>query len=138
MRRSSDEQHGTPDSRRGQVEPLAAIAAVLAIAAALTLYAGVVTDLFGESDSRETPDLILDRSVEAVADVGVIDPSRLDRIHETLPDGWRANVTIRGTDHWFASGPQPPANARKAKKRISVRLGPGRVVPGQFRVAVWR
>jgi hypothetical protein len=140
MQRSS----GDPPSARqrgaarGQVEPLAAIAAVLAIAAALALYAGVVTDLFGESESRETPKLILERSVEMATEVGVVEPNRLDRIHEALPDGWNATVTIRGTEYRFREGPAPPAIATETTQRVSVRLEPGRIAPGQFRVAVWR
>jgi len=129
MRRSSD---------RGQVEPLAALAAVLAVSAALVVYVGALDDAMpGESDSK-TPRTIHDRVQRHVTSAGVVDPDRLAGALETVPDGWTANVTVAGGGMQWHRGPDPPDEAERVRSRVSVAIGPGRVEPGQLRVVVWR
>ena len=139
MRRSSDEQcaHERSTTGRGQVEPLAALAAVFAVCAALTLYAGVLDGAMpGESD-RETATLAADRAVDRTSRAGIVRPARLDSATAAAPNGWQLNVTLTsGGEHW-QYGPDPPATAANATRRVSVRHGPGTVRPGRFRVVTW-
>lgn len=129
MRRSSD---------RGQVEPLAVLAAVFAVSAGLALYAGTLDDAIPSQPESETPELVLDAVHRSLESTGVTDPGRLDRATEAVPDGWHANVTLAAGGEQYQRGPTPPEAADRATRRVSVRVAPHRVSPGQLRVVVWR
>jgi hypothetical protein len=126
----------SPD--RAQVEPLAALAAVLAVSAGLTIYAGVLDDTVPTAPESETPAAILDGVHRSLTVAGVSSPSRLDEAMATVPDGWHANVTLTAGGQQWQDGPAPPASAQRERRRVSVRLRPQRVEPGQIRVVVWR
>lgn len=122
---------------RGQVEPLAALAAVFAVCAGLVLYAGAVEDaLPGESD-RDTVEITTDRAVEATSEAGIVRPARLDRATKANPEGWKLNVTLTSEGKRWQYGPRPPATGTEATRRVSVYHEPGTVRPGQFRVVTW-
>lgn len=125
-------------SDRGQVEPLAALAAVLAVVAGLTIYAGTLDDRVPESPDRETASTTLDTVRRALQTAGVVDPDRFDRALATVPDGWRANVSLDASGRQWSRGPVPPETADSATVRVSVRLEPAEIRPGRLRVAVWR
>ncbi len=125
-------------SDRGQAEPLAALAAVLAVSAGLTMYAGVLDDATPDRPESETPDAVLDGVHRSLALAGVTAPDRLDTVHGAVPDGWHANVTLTAADNQYQRGPTPPASAQRETRRVSVRIAPQRVEAGQLRVAVWR
>ena len=127
-----------PSSDSGQVEPLAALAAVLAVAAGLVVYAGVLDDSIPGQPNTETPAAILDSVHRSLQTAGVTNPGRLDAAMATVPDGWHANVTVvAGSQRWYR-GPNPPDDATRETRRVSVRLLPTRIEPGQLRVVVWR
>lgn len=129
MQRSSD---------KGQVEPLAALAALLAVSAALVVYVGALDDAIPGEPESETPQTVHDRIQRNISSAGVVHPGRLDAALGTVPDGWSANVTlVTGTNRW-TSGPDPPGDADRVRSRVSVTLGPDRIQPGQFRVVVWQ
>lgn len=122
--------------RRGTIEPLAALAAVFAVCAAIGLYAvalgGVVT----------TPDRnVAEPTLTAVHDElnrgGVAYPARLSRVHRATPRGHRLNVTLVAGGEQWAFGPTAPSPASTADRPVSVRLGPGRIKPGRLVVEVW-
>ncbi|MEF8871852.1 MAG: hypothetical protein V5A41_09505 [Haloarculaceae archaeon] len=129
MRRSSD---------RGQVEPLAALAAVLAVSAGLVVYAETLDDTVPGQPDDETPTAILDSVHRSLQTTGVSTPSRLDTAMATVPEGWQVNVTLTADSERWQRGPSPPESADRVTRRVSVRLAPQRIEPGQLRVVVWR
>lgn len=127
MRRSS--------ARRGQVEPIPALAAVLVIGTALSAYAvafGAAPFLDHERD-RARP--ALGQATAALRVEGVVRPGRVSRAAAGLPAP--ANVTVRAGGRAWHAGPTPPANASAASRPVPVQVAPGRVLPGRVRVEVW-
>jgi len=125
-------------SGRGQVEPLAALAAVLAVGVGLGLYAGV-SGINGGTDREHTrADVVLEEALAASPSAVVVVPGALPRPAALVPPGWRANLTLRTTAGHRAAGPPRPLDADTATRLVPVRLAPGRVRPGRLRVAVWR
>lgn len=129
MRRSS--------ARRGQTEPLAALVAVVVVATALSLYAGVFQESVPGSPDRNIAQDAADRAERAATVGGVVASSRLPRAAESGPDGYHLNVTLVAAAGTESVGPPAPATADVASRRVSVRLGPGRVVPGRLEVRAW-
>lgn len=130
-------------SGRAGTEPLAALVAVAAVCAAVTLYAGVLPVSPSTDERAAAAERLLDRVYGRTAETGVVHPGRLER---ALPGQgrwqgkWRVNVSVeRGTVTW-QRGPAPPADAGSVatvSRRVSVRLPLGRVRPGRLRVVVW-
>ncbi|MFC6988060.1 hypothetical protein ACFQJD_03745 [Haloplanus sp. GCM10025708] len=123
-------------ARRAQVEPTAALAAVLVVCAGVGLYADVLHGAMPESD-REIAPPTLARVYDTVAPDGVVAPSRLADGHDAGPAGYRRNLSVRAGGEQWGVGPTPPPTAEGASRLVSVRLGPARVVPGRLRVEVW-
>jgi hypothetical protein len=125
-------------SGRGQVEPLAALAAVFAVSVGLAMYAGVLDDAIPTQPESETPQAVLDTVHRSLSSAGVSTPTRLDRAMGTVPNGWHANVTLTAGGQQWQRGQTPPSDATRETRRVSVRLAPHRIEPGQLRVVVWR
>lgn len=123
---------------RGQVEPLAAIVAVFAIGAALAVYAGALDEAIGDGPERETPEILLDRTVENATRAGIVDPTRIEGTPRTAPEGLHVNVTLRSDGSVRTAGPTPPPEADGASRRVPVQVGPGTVRPGRIRIEIWR
>jgi hypothetical protein len=122
---------------RGQVEPLAALAAVFAFGAALALYAAALPASTPADADRDVAPPVLDRVTDRVLYNGVVDPENVTSGITARPEGYQLRVTlIAGNDTWRA-GPTPPPTADAATRRVSVRRWPGRVDPGRLRVEVW-
>lgn len=122
-------------SARGYVEPIAAIAAVFAVAAGLTIYAGGLGDALEDSD-RPVAETVLEEVQSGADDRGVLEPAALARAE--TPAGWHANVTLATRAGRFTRGPTPPADAERASTGLAVRLGPGTIRPGRLTVEAWR
>jgi hypothetical protein len=133
MRRSSD---------RGQLEPTAALAAVLAVCVGLSIYAGVVDDVASGDRSSTGPDATARQAADAVADAarssGALVPDRLAGALAAGPAGYRVNATLRTAEKRWTAGPTPPARARSARIRVTARVGPADVDPATLGVEVWR
>ena len=125
-------------SVRGQVEPLAALAAVLAVSAGFVVYADTLDDAVPGQPDDETPTAILDSVHRSLQTTGVSAPGRLDMAMATVPGEWKANVTLAAGSERWRRGPSPPESADRVTRRVSVRLAPQRIEPGQLRVVVWR
>lgn len=138
----SDSRNAAAD--RAAVEPLAALVAVLAVGAALGLYA---VALDGAAVDRERPSAepVLDR-VERTATVGgVVDP---DRLRDVEKFRYPTTVTVRtdGAAWRIESGDDAPRRAATggdgatavAERPVTVRVGPGQNVRGTLRVVVRR
>lgn len=125
-------------SGRGQVEPLAALAAVLAVTAGLVIYAGALEDRIPGGPDRRIAETTLERVERALQTTGVADPDRLDAAMTRFPDGWHGNLTLRANGTRWSRGPAPPTDAQRATGRVSVGVAPTRLCPGQLRVVVWR
>lgn len=123
-------------ARRGQIEPLAAIAAVFAVVVALSMYAGALDDALTDSDRRDVSRSTVESVASELERHGVVDPARLDAL-SSGPDGYRLNVTLLADDRQWAVGPTPPETAQQATERVSVRLRPTTVRPGRLLVRVW-
>lgn len=119
---------------RGYVEPLAALAAVFALAVGVTLYAGTLAETSPTPD-RERATAMLDAVAGNAEVLGLLNPADIE-IPDT-PAGWSVNLTLEaGSSRWTRGGPPSPT-ADRASRRVSVRTGPGIVEPGRLRVAVW-
>ena len=123
--------------RRGQVEPLAALAALFAVCVGLSAYALVIADA-GRPTDRDLAGPALATVDDAVSVSGVVRPARLDRALDARPSGTRLNVTLTTDSRTWNAGPPPAVHGDRATRRVSVRLGPGRVRVGRLRVVVWR
>ena len=127
-------------SARGQVEPVAALAVLLAVSSAVSAYAVALDDVGAERrDERELAGPTLDRVTDVLVTGGIADPTRTARAHRAGPDGYRVNVTVAAAGRrWHVGGtPSPGATTDAASRSVGVRLGPGRVRPGRVRVEVW-
>lgn len=124
-------------SGRGQFEPVVGLVAVLAVSAGLVAYADTLHRVLPDEIERETAETALDRVHDRLRIAGVAVPDRLDRAPAAAPSGWRMNVTLRTREGTWERGPAPPDDALRARRRVSVRVAPGRLEPGRLRVAVW-
>jgi hypothetical protein len=126
-------------SDRGGVEPFAALAAVLAISAGITIYAHSVGQALPKQadDDRRTPRIALERAYDRVQQTGIVHPSRLPSATDALPVHLRANVTLRTEGHSWSVGPTPPGSVRAARRSVGVRTGSGQIKPGTLTVKLW-
>ncbi|WP_459192668.1 DUF7285 family protein [Halosimplex sp. J119] len=129
MRRSS--------GSRGQTEPVAALVAVVVVALALALYAGAFESSLPDPVDRNHAQPAADRVERAVTAGGVARPDRLADALDRVPAGYRANATLTVDNRVERAGPAFPESADEASRRISVRVGEGRVAPGRLEVRVW-
>ena len=142
---------------RGQTEPLAAIAAVMAVVLGLTMYAGYVTERYPGTSDRAVEEVTLERIWNDVGSDGLFDERRDDLSGATqgLPDGYNVYVKVT-TDELHepetvaklyvdADGttrtetPNPPDDARTTSRPIGLQPAddPGNVLTGTLRVVVW-
>lgn len=132
--------------RRAQVEPVAALVAVLAVGAGLGLYVGALDDATPATDDLAAEaESTLDRvEQDATGADAVVVPRDL-----AIPDDRRGSGTLRvelraDDNRWVAdtdldadeSQRRPPSAT--AERDVPVRVAPGRTVGGTLRVAVWR
>lgn len=122
---------------RGQVEPFAALAAVLAVGLAISLYAGVLAGADPGGSERTVAETALDRVSRHVSDGSVVAPDRIPQSPAVAPAGYEANVTLAVEGTEWRAGPTPPESADRASRRVTVRLAPGKVRPGRLTVVVW-
>lgn len=146
MSRSSGES-GNDDTHvvrgeRGQLEPIPALVAALVVVSALAAYVGALDGAL----ARYRPDRdVARRTLDAVGDhlrrEGTARPRRLVTVDRVAPRGRRFNVTLAAVDRRWHAGPpaeDPTAPAvDRARRRVAVRIGPGRVRTGWLEVAVW-
>lgn len=125
-------------TRRAQVEPTVALAAVFAVCAGLTLYATVLGGSL-PTPERDRAEPALSRVHGAVERAGVTHPSALGDAPNATTDRFRVNVSLVAEGRRWTAGPTPPAGGTDAaRRRVSVRTNPGRVRPGWLRVEAWR
>lgn len=123
--------------RRGQTE-LSALVSVFAVCVALALYVGVVGDVLPRPERSLSAEQAADRAVDLASVAGSVRPERLGRTRGAAPSGGHANVTLAAAGRRWQVGPPAPRNATSTTRRVSVRVAPGRIRPGQLRVRVWR
>jgi hypothetical protein len=125
---------------RGQASPLAALAAVFAVCAGVSIYATALGGVVPTDEPHDVADETLSRTYAAVSEGGVVTPSALDDALDAAPSGRRVAVGLAADGERWAVGPDPTSSDRVdvASRVVGVRLGPGRVVRGRLRVAVWR
>ncbi|PSP76089.1 hypothetical protein BRC81_13900 [Halobacteriales archaeon QS_1_68_20] len=129
------DDRGAPS--RGQVEPVVALAAVLAVGIAVSLYATALSDVAPGTGADGSAETTLDRVHRNVSDGNVVDPAAIRGAPGVPPPGYDANVTLTAAGETWQAGSTPPASAESASRRVSVRLGPGNVRPGRLRVVIW-
>ena len=122
---------------RGQVEPLAALAAVLAVGIALVLYVDALAVASPSPTDPGVANATLDPVHGELSEGPVANPDRFSSALEAGPDGYRVNVTLSAGNQTWTAGPAPPPEAEDASRPTSVRVAPGRIEPGQLRVVVW-
>lgn len=127
--------------RRGQTEPVVALVALFAVCVGVSLYAGVLSDVTTSLGSeRDVAGPTLDRVEDAVSTTGIVEPDHADRALDVGPDGYGLHVSVRADGQRWTAGPTSPEGeaTQTASRRVSVRVGPGRVRPGRLQVVVWR
>ncbi|MDS0297961.1 hypothetical protein NDI76_04335 [Halogeometricum sp. S1BR25-6] len=135
------------EGTRAQASPVAALAALFAVCAGVSLYATVLAGAVPVVDERSTAGPTLDRVADAASDGGVVAPARLAEARDRGPAGRRLNVSLAADGREWGVGPAVPGDSSDAADRtnrvdragrlVSVRLAPGRVEPGRLSVAVW-
>lgn len=115
---------------RGQAEPLAALVAVAAVCLALSAYAGVVADAL--PGTRPDASARLETVADDLAPGGVALPGRV----ATVPVPEDTNVSLAVGNRSWTRGPPLSDAAVTARRRVPVRVGPGRVLAGRLRVSV--
>ncbi|MFB6103479.1 MAG: hypothetical protein ABEJ57_00140 [Halobacteriaceae archaeon] len=129
--------HSSP--HRGQLHPLAALIAVIAVTTVLGLYAGVFADTIPNTPVRSPAPETLTRIVATTSTGGVLTPASLTpaTIAGVTPPTLSVNVTLRTADQAWYVGPRPPRPAATAAIPVPVRTDTA-IVPGRLRVVVWR
>lgn len=139
-RRGRDSPHDPPapgqSADRGQTEPLAALAALLAVGIGLAVFAGAAGQAPAVSD-RSLAEPALERTAVTVLADGVVDPKELPDPETVAPDGYEARVTLLFANRERHVGPRPPADADRASRPVTVRVAPGDQRPGRLVVEVW-
>jgi hypothetical protein len=125
-------------SGRAQFEPVVALVAVLAVSAGLVTYADTLSGVLPGDRDRQTARTALDRVHDRLRVAGGVVPERLDRALAAVPEGWRAEVSLRSGGKDWQRGPDPPAENLSARRRVSVRLTGSEHEPGTLRVVLWR
>jgi|GEM_PF-1291836 len=126
-------------AREGQIEPLAALAAVSVVALALATYAGAFAGSIPEEANRNEAQTAADRVERAVTVGGVVDRSLLstDAVEAAAPDGYHLNVTLVTRAGRVHAGPAAPATADGARRRVAARTDDAGATPGRLEVRVW-
>lgn len=125
-------------SDRAQVEPLAALAAVLAVCIGLTLYAGAVeATLVSLSPDRAVAPTAADRLVTTASSFGSIVVPLGPNTSNARPAGYELNATVVANGSAWAFGPNPTDTSECVRRRVSVRTDPATVHPGTLEVCVW-
>lgn len=94
-------------ARRGLIEPLPALAAVIVVGLALGLYADALATVEPGPSESGTAKATLQSVHHAVSDDGVAVPSRVPGTGDAGPAGYDVNVTrVAGGQQWTA-GPLP-------------------------------
>lgn len=119
---------------RGQVEPLPALVAVLALTLALVAYGNLAAALPPTDDANAAVPAL--KRVEAAATSGAtLDPAALDPGAARM-DGYRVNVTLRTEASVVSVGPAPGNDAESASVHVAVD-DDTRIRPGILHVEVW-
>ncbi|WP_276260940.1 DUF7285 family protein [Haloglomus litoreum] len=142
MSRSSADGRARPSAapgERGQVEPLAALAAILAVTAGFGLYTGALHAAVPTPAEPGLAPTALDAVAGAASDpTGVVDPERLSPALAAGPDRKLVNATLDAGRRRWTVGPPVPDDARdRARRRVAVDTGPNRTAVGTLRVVVW-
>lgn len=126
-------------ARRGQVEPIPALAAVAMLGLALSAHATVLDAAALDTDPRPPAAPLLQTVVADLRAGAIVDPTDATNAVRRLPGDYRVNLTIHAGVRVWAAGPTPPsAGVSVAQRRLPVRIRPGVVRPGRITVRVWR
>jgi hypothetical protein len=123
-------------ARRGQVEPLAALAAVLVLGLALGLYAETLAAVEPSRPEPASPEATLQRVTDALSADAAAIPDRLPETRKLAPSGRELNVTLTADGRRWSVGPTRPEGA-SADRHIPVQIDRWSVEPGRLRVVVW-
>jgi hypothetical protein len=124
-------------ARRGLVEPIPALAAVLVVGMALGVYADAVATVEPNQSADGRAAATLQRVHDDVSVNGAVRPGRVADAGDAAPAGYDLNVTVTaGEDRW-STGPGPPDTGAVAQRRTGVRIDRWSVRPGRIRVVVW-
>ena len=125
-------------SARAQVEPIAALVAVLAVGIGLSLYAGALDDrLAASGNDRDRAGTAADRLVVELSAFDAVEPPTSKEVTAAAPTNYALNATLTTDGHRWTAGPAPPGEADRTERNVSVRVSPGRVRPGRLEVSVW-
>lgn len=123
--------------RRGQVEPLAALAGVFAVCIGLGIYGLVAADS-ASHEEQSVAEPTLERVDALLGTTGTVPTSDLNTTAAAAaPDGYAVSITIETANNQWQGGPTPPSGADHASMPISVQIRPGVVEAGSLRVEVW-
>lgn len=120
------------------VEPLAALAAVFALCVGVSTYAAVVETAVDERPDRDIAGPALSHVETLLTTRGVADPAAMSDVSNAAPATYRLNATLTAGNRTWNAGPPVAAHGQRAGRRLSVRLGPGRVRAGRLSVVVWQ
>lgn len=126
-------------SDRGQTEPLAALVAVFALGAGLSLYVGMLDSTLPllATESEITP-TAADRFLSEVSSSGAVRPPITGATEAARPNGYIMNATVRTEAGSWHGGAPIPESANCVRRGAAVRVAPGTVRPGSLEVCTWQ
>ena len=126
-------------ARRAQVEPVAAVVAVLALCLALAAYGAVSEGVLPDRESSAPADQVLDDAVDAATAAGSVVVSPAHLTGDVTPAGYEVSVRLTASERsWTVGADSPPPDATSASRRVPVRVTPEDVQPGRLTVEVWQ
>ncbi len=132
MSRSSD---------RGLAEPVAALVALVALGAGLTVYTGVLHEADTAGGNGRPAADALDRIHDATASEGPLRPGDLSVPADAAGETWVVRASLSTNERrWTAGDPRPAdggAPSHAARRSVPIRTAPGESSPGTLRVEVW-
>jgi hypothetical protein len=147
--------HSHAPGSRAQTEPLAALVAIATFCVAVSMYAGVHTNVIpAVGEERQLAEPTAEQIWNDISTKGVYADDSLDVEQSTLPNGYYVAITVttvsatghRQTVAHRIYGPaaevvsesvRPPDDAEKHERSISIKRRPADVQPGTLTVEVW-
>lgn len=125
-------------SDSGQTEPIAALVAVFALGAGLSIYVGVLdATLPLLSPEHEITPIAAERLTAERSSLGAIHPPIDGAVADSRPSGHELNATLRADGSAWSGGPTRPDGPDCLQRSVSVRVGPGQVRRGVLEVCTW-
>ncbi len=133
---SSTRARGGASRRRATTEPIAALAAVFAVCAGLTLYVTTFDATVPPDREANPAEAALTEIHDRATVMGTATPDRFEQSANAVGDH-RMNATLTVDDRQWSVGPPPSDGRNEAVRDVPVETEGGDVRSGTLRVVTW-